>query len=139
VIISYPDIIRLMSDLSVSERIRANIKHRIVKGNIVYTTNSILGVNNKTPCVFLKENKCSVHSIKPLICKTYPFSIAPHNSKTSNPVKVIQTRRAPTGELFDLVIIDLTCPGLGRGDKVDLEHLFDICFEEYLYHTESYP
>lgn len=28
------------------------------------------------PCVFLSENRCSIHSIAPLVCRLYPYNVA---------------------------------------------------------------
>ncbi|MFN8576489.1 MAG: YkgJ family cysteine cluster protein [Candidatus Sericytochromatia bacterium] len=46
--------------------------------NINYQNNRVSMVfkkKNNGECVFLKDNKCSIHTFKPLICKTWPFTI----------------------------------------------------------------
>ncbi|MHA1755004.1 MAG: YkgJ family cysteine cluster protein [Candidatus Odinarchaeia archaeon] len=138
VIISYPDIRQMMLNPNLADRIKKNFKPRSIKGRPIYTTNSIVGVDERNPCVFLKELKCSIYEIRPKICRTYPFSVIPKNSKTSIKTKTICERKASDGNIYCLVLIDMKCPGVGKGDIVDIEHLFDECLEEYFNHKKTY-
>ena len=55
-------------------------------------------------CVFLKSNQCTVYSLRPLICRFYPFEL-----------KAVVNRNHefhPTDE----------CPGLGKGRLMREEH-----------------
>jgi Fe-S-cluster containining protein len=52
-------------------------------------------------CVFLNGNLCTIYSIRPLICRFYPFEFK--NDRKSRPTF------AYTEE----------CPGIGRGSKLD--------------------
>ena len=60
--------------------------------------------NEKGTCIFLRENKCDIYSIRPLICRFYPF------------------------ELIDLpdrkyeFLFTNECPGISKGEKIGKEH-----------------
>lgn len=34
-------------------------------------------VGEDDACIFLKENKCTIHSVNPRACRTYPISVGP--------------------------------------------------------------
>ena len=46
-------------------------------GFFVYFLKSV-GKDNA--CIFLKDNRCSVQEVKPLVCKLYPFMVDPNES-----------------------------------------------------------
>jgi len=50
-------------------------------------------------CVFLERSACKIYPIRPLICRTYPFSL----------------ERASSGHVFKA---SDDCPGIGLGDVV---------------------
>jgi len=69
-------------------------------------------------CVFLKENKCTIYPMRPLICRFYPFEL---KFEKDNQLHV-----------FDFT---LECPGIGQGkdfSKIDFERLFDLAQERLL-------
>lgn len=51
-----------------------------------------LPLQNKTTCVFLKNDECLIHDVKPEVCQTYPLRIVRKQNKTE-------------------VTVDLACPG----------------------------
>jgi len=52
-------------------------------------------------CIFLStRGLCSVEQAKPARCRYYPFHVDPRNGA---------------------VLVDLSCPGVGKGDPVSLE------------------
>ncbi len=55
-------------------------------------------------CVFLADNKCTIYSVRPLICRFYPFELKPAENG--------QHAFHPTDE----------CPGLGKGRELLEEH-----------------
>ena len=66
-------------------------------------------------CVFLKENKCTIYLMRPLICRFYPFELRFEKDKQMH--------------VFDFT---LECPEIGRGkdfSKIDFEKLFDLAQE----------
>lgn len=42
-----------------------------------YTVFVLLTVGPKDECIFLKDNRCTVHEAKPRACRTYPISVTP--------------------------------------------------------------
>jgi Fe-S-cluster containining protein len=69
-------------------------------------------------CVFSKENQCTIYSLRPLICRFYPFELKLGNDK-------------------ELYVFDFTleCPGVGRGrdfNEEDFERLFELAQERLL-------
>lgn len=66
-------------------------------------------------CVFLKENRCSIYPLRPLICMFYPFELKPReNTELHN---------------FDFTV---ECPTIGKGavlTKRDFKKLFDAAQE----------
>jgi Fe-S-cluster containining protein len=67
---------------------------------------------NEGKCVFLKENQCTIYSLRPLICMFYPFELKFDKDK-------------------ELHVFHFTheCPEVGRGrdfNKKDFERLFEL-------------
>lgn len=61
-------------------------------------------------CVFLKDDQCSIYSLRPLICVFYPFELKFNENKDSHS--------------FDFTF---ECPGINHGKsmtKADYERLF---------------
>jgi Fe-S-cluster containining protein len=52
-------------------------------------------------CVFLEDNRCSIYSLRPLICRFYPFELKPNAAK--------RHRFFCTDE----------CPGVNKGKRLD--------------------
>jgi uncharacterized protein len=70
---------------------------------------------NDGKCVFLKENKCTIYLLRPLICRFYPFELKFDKGKKLH--------------VFDFT---LECPGIGQGKefrKIDFQGLFDLAQE----------
>lgn len=63
-------------------------------------------------CFFLKENQCSIYTLRPLICRFYPFELKFEQDKGTH--------------VFDFT---LECPGICKGrsmTKKDFEELFMV-------------
>jgi len=58
-------------------------------------------------CVFLKDNKCQIHPVRPIACRMYPCN--PIFTEYKNGTK--------------LVIKNNECPGIGKGDEFDIKSL----------------
>ncbi|MEM2907171.1 MAG: YkgJ family cysteine cluster protein [Candidatus Odinarchaeota archaeon] len=138
VIVSYADVYRLMEDEKIRETMLKEHQPRHAKGNIVYSTNSLMGLKEKYPCCFLKDSKCSIYELRPQICRIFPFIILPEAVKPTRPYKIIATRKTPEGTVLNLAIIGLNCPGVGVGEEIDLDKLFEIGVEEYENFKETY-
>ena len=70
---------------------------------------------NEGKCVFLKDNKCSIYQLRPLICICYPFELK-FNKDTGH-------------HNFDFT---LECPEIYQGrslSKTDFKKLFDTAQE----------
>lgn len=50
---------------------RYTVKVRNEMGNV-----SIVGKKLKEPCSFLKDGRCAIYSVRPRICRMYPFEVA---------------------------------------------------------------
>ena len=62
-------------------------------------------------CVFLERNSCKIYPLRPLICRSYPFSVEKTRSKD-----------------FIFKVSD-ECPGIGLGDTVEEDHFERILSE----------
>jgi Fe-S-cluster containining protein len=83
-----------------------NPKGRVVHGN---SHKGVMVLKHKNEqCVFLKDNKCSVHKHRPLPCRMYPC----------NPIF------AEKKDGFTMCIAeDQTCPGIGKGKEFPIKAL----------------
>ncbi len=66
-------------------------------------------------CVFLKENRCSIYPLRPLICMFYPFELKFNENRKSHS--------------FDFTF---ECPGINQGkllSKADFKRLFEAAQE----------
>jgi Fe-S-cluster containining protein len=55
-------------------------------------------------CVFLADNRCTIYSLRPLICRFYPFELKPDEA-----------------ELYMFFCTD-ECPGVNKGKRLDEEY-----------------
>jgi len=62
-------------------------------------------------CVFLKDNQCMIHPIRPFVCRTFPFVF-----------------RDVAGEVkWGLSSMKDICHGIGEGSKVTEQELVELC------------
>jgi len=69
-------------------------------------------------CLFLKDNKCTIYSLRPLICRFYPFEL--------------EFDQATNTHVFDFT---LECPETGKGKpftKKDFRDLFLLAKDKLL-------
>ena len=67
----------------------------------------------KTPngdCVFLQDNLCLIHAVRPSVCRAFPFVF--HEQEG--------------GLAWGLSAVKEICPGLGRGPEVRASDLYEI-------------
>lgn len=72
--------------------------------------------DEKGKCLFLKNNQCTIYSLRPLICRFYPFEL-----------KFDQDKKI---HVFDFT---LECPEIGRGKIItrkDFKELFLLAKEK---------
>jgi Fe-S-cluster containining protein len=73
-----------------------------IKGKTPYSYEMKKRENGK--CVFLENNRCTVYSLRPLICRFYPFELKFSNSKK---FKFLYTEE---------------CPGLNKGQPLNKDY-----------------
>lgn len=81
-----------------------------ISDNVPYSYE--LKKNNEGKCFFLRDNKCSIYAVRPLICRFYPFELKFSVEKDKH--------------VFSFT---LECPGISQGKKMgqkDFEALFDL-------------
>jgi len=59
-------------------------------------------------CVLLRDNKCSVHAIKPLVCRLFPFAVYP---APEDPDDTENAYTLADGTVVYLYV-DIACPGV---------------------------
>lgn len=75
----------------------------------------MIKTEEKGKCFFLKENKCTIYNLRPLICRFYPFQLSPAKG---GKYKFFCTKE---------------CPGIGKGKKLGKNHfenLFQHAWEQ---------
>jgi Fe-S-cluster containining protein len=61
-------------------------------------------------CIFLKDNLCMIHTFRPIVCRSFPF-----------------TFREDKGErMWGLSALKKICPGLGIGSRVSEEEINEL-------------
>ncbi len=61
-------------------------------------------------CIFLKDNQCMIHPIRPFVCRTFPFVFR----------EVIGELKWGFSSMKDI------CPGIGEGSKVTEQELIEL-------------
>ncbi|MFW9956793.1 MAG: YkgJ family cysteine cluster protein [Candidatus Odinarchaeota archaeon] len=67
-------------------------------------------------CIFLKDNLCMIHTLRPIVCRSFPFVFQEKGSQRK----------------WGLSAVKQICPGLGTGPKVsekDIEELSALVLE----------
>jgi hypothetical protein len=72
-------------------------------------------------CVFLDNGRCTIHEIKPLICRLYPVAFSEFPILEEN-----ISYRCKNGKKVYLYL-DKSCKGVGKGEKFDIEKILDLC------------
>ncbi len=72
-------------------------------------------------CIFLKDNQCMIHPLRPMVCKSFPFVFSKNHDELS----------------WGLSFKKEICPGLGVGSKVSEHELVSLA-EEILADFKEY-
>jgi Fe-S-cluster containining protein len=64
-------------------------------------------------CVFLKDNLCMIHKIRPMVCSSFPFVFSKQNDEVS----------------WSLHAKRDICPGIGEGNLITKEDLISMSHE----------
>ena len=65
--------------------------------------------NSNGKCFFLKENQCSIYTLRPLICRFYPFELRFEKDKRTH--------------VFSFT---LECPGICKGSLMTKKHFEEL-------------
>ena len=72
-------------------------------------------------CIFLKDNQCMIHSIRPMVCRAFPFVFSRNNNELN----------------WGLSSKKAICPGLGVGERMSEKELISLA-EEILEELETF-
>jgi len=61
-------------------------------------------------CIFLKDDKCMIHALRPIVCRSFPFVF----------------QRSEGERKWGLSAMKHICPGLGTGPSVSQQELEDL-------------
>ena len=64
-------------------------------------------------CVFLKDDLCMIHKIRPMVCSSFPFVFSKQNDTVS----------------WSLHVKRGICPGIGEGNRMTKEELISMSHE----------
>lgn len=92
----------------------------------------LFSTEKHSECIFVKDNLCTVHNYKPVLCKLYPFFPIPLSVLSSlctldlKDLVVVKSKRS--GRRF-VISYDEGCPGIGKGSsEPDWDLLVDMCW-----------
>lgn len=90
----------------------------------------LFSAEKRSECIFLKNNLCTVHNYKPVLCKLYPFFPLPLSLISSfyafnlKDIVVVESKRS--GKKY-VISYDENCPGIGRGNsEPDWNYFVDL-------------
>lgn len=90
----------------------------------------LFSTEKHSECIFLKNNLCTIHNYKPVLCKLYPFFPIPLSVLSSlytldlKDLVVVESKR--NGKRY-VISYDEDCPGTGKGSsEPDWSRLVDL-------------
>jgi len=72
-------------------------------------------------CIFLKNNKCEINKIKPLICRLYPIALSEVPVLKENIPYYLKNGK----KIY--LYVDRSCKGIGKGKKFNIKKILDLC------------
>jgi Fe-S-cluster containining protein len=75
-----------------------------------------------TTCIFYKDG-CSIYSVRPIACRLFPFRV--------------EEETLSNGDILLSINCNPTCPGMGKGQKVDKRKLEKLVVDQFLQRTED--
>jgi Fe-S-cluster containining protein len=75
-----------------------------------------------TTCIFYREG-CGIYSVRPIACRLFPF--------------LVVEETAPNGDILLCINYNSTCPGIGKGHRVDKRKLEKMVVDQFLQRTED--
>lgn len=75
-----------------------------------------------TTCIFYRDG-CTVYSVRPIACRLFPFRV--------------EEETLSNGDILLCINYNPTCPGIGKGQKVDKRKLEKLVADQFLQRTED--
>jgi Fe-S-cluster containining protein len=75
-----------------------------------------------TTCIFYKDG-CSIYSVRPIACRLFPFRV--------------EEETLTNGDILLKIDCNPTCPGIGKGKKVEKRKLEKLVVDQFLQRTED--
>ncbi len=82
----------------------------------------VMQSKDDTTCVFYIEG-CTVYPVRPKACRLFPFRV--------------EEETTPQGDIALCINYNSTCPGIGKGKKVDKKALEKLVVEQFLLRSRS--
>jgi Fe-S-cluster containining protein len=83
----------------------------------------VLKSKEDTTCVFYQKDGCKVYTLRPKACRLFPFRV--EEETTAN------------GDIILNISYNPSCPGIGKGHRVDPRKLEKLVVEQFLLRTEE--
>lgn len=75
-----------------------------------------------TTCIFYRDG-CCIYSVRPIACRLFPFRV--------------EEETLPNGDILLCINYNPTCPGMGKGQRVDKRKLEKLVADQFLQRTED--
>ncbi len=75
-----------------------------------------------TTCIFYRDG-CTVYSVRPIACRLFPFRV--------------EEETLSNGDILLSINYNPTCPGIGKGQKVNKRKLEKLVADQFLQRTED--
>jgi hypothetical protein len=73
-------------------------------------------------CIFLRDTRCTIHAMKPLVCQLYPVCISEKPLLEGS----IPVTLKDGSEMY--MYVDCSCSGVGEGEPLDEEEIKEKAF-----------
>ncbi|OPY54772.1 MAG: hypothetical protein A4E49_00783 [Methanosaeta sp. PtaU1.Bin112] len=75
-----------------------------------------------TTCVYYRDG-CTIYSVRPIACRLFPFRV--------------EEDTLSSGDIILNISYNPTCPGVGKGHKVDKRKLENLVVDQFLHRTQD--
>jgi len=82
----------------------------------------VMKSNEDTTCIFYREG-CTIYSVRPIACRLFPFRV--------------EEETLSNGDILLRINYNHTCPGMGKGKRVDKRKLEKLVVDQFLQRTED--
>lgn len=92
------------------------------KGSKVILDLPVMKSKEDTTCIFYREG-CTIYSVRPIACRLFPFRV--------------EEETLSNGDILLRINYNPTCPGMGKGKRVDKKKLEKLVVNQFLQRTED--